>query len=298
MDELLSRIAGLSPAKREILERRIRQRTAAGVPPPPITPRAHRGWAPASFAQQRLWFLQQLAPEDASYNAPRAVRLSGTLDTAALQRALCELVGRHDTFRTRFAYNDGVLQQIIGDETLALPTIDLSELPPDWRRARADELIALEAARPFDLGSGPVIRTTLLRLADREHILLLTTHHIVSDAWSAEILFRELGQLYDAFTCGKPSPLPALPIQYADFAVWQREWLRGEVLDAHLAYWRGQLGTVTSVVEVPTDYPRAAAANTRRRAGNGNRTEAADRGADGIEPPRRRHPLHDAAGGV
>ena len=256
MDDLFERIAGLSPAKRALLELRIKQRTASAGLAQTITPRGNRRSAPASFAQQRLWFLHQLDPDDASYNVPRAIRMTGFLDAAALTQTLEELVRRHDTFRTRFAFNGGMLQQVIGQDAVPLKLIDLSDLPDDERQSRADRLMAVDAAGPFDLANGPVIRTTLLRLGEREHILLFTTHHIVSDAWSAEILFRELGELYEAFSSGRPSPLPPLPIQYADFAEWQREWLQGEVLEEQLSYWRAQLAEATSVLELPTDYPR------------------------------------------
>ena len=262
MDELLARIAGLSPAKREILRRRIQERAGSAEPARAITPRTNRGPASASFAQQRLWFLQQLEPGDPSYNVPRAIRMTGSLNSAALERALAELVRRHETFRTRFVLTDGELEQIVGEDVIPLAMIDLGDLLPDDRQSRVDRLIAAEAAAPFDLTTGPVVRTTLLRQASREHILLFTTHHIVSDAWSAAILFRELGELYDAFSNGRHSPLPPLPIQYADFAVWQREWLRGEVLEEHLSYWKSQL-TAASVLELPTDYARSADPGTR-----------------------------------
>ncbi|MEP6915791.1 MAG: condensation domain-containing protein, partial [Acidobacteriota bacterium] len=251
MDELLARISGLSPVKREILERRIQQRTVGAGVARTIAPRRTPTVAPASFAQQRLWFLHQLEPHDPTYNVPRAIRMTGLLDSAALERAFHELVRRHETFRTHFVLGDGLLEQIVGDAVIPLTRIDLDGLTEPQRHVKAQQLMAEQAAAPFDLATGPVMRTVLLRLGDRDHILLVTTHHIVSDAWSAEILFRELGALYDAFSDGRPSPLPPLPIQYGDFAAWQREWLRGDVLEEHLSYWRRQLaGASSSVLEL------------------------------------------------
>ena len=256
MDELQKRIAELSPAKRALLELRLKSERAART----ITPRTNRNSALVSFAQQRLWFLDQLEENRASYNVPRAFRLSGVLDVEALQHALNELVSRHEPFRTTFESVGGALRQIVRDESeIGLTHTDLTDLPSEEREARAKQLIRDEAGRGFDLARGPVIRAHLLRLSDNEHILLLTTHHIVSDAWSAGILFRELGDLYNAFANGQPSPLAPLSIQYADFAEWQRNWLQGDELERQLSYWRDKLDGVTGVLELPTDRPRAAA---------------------------------------
>ena len=225
-----------------------------------IKPRANRESAQVSFAQQRLWFLDQLEDNNALYNVPRALRLAGSLDIDALQRALNELVSRHEPFRTHFESADGTLRQIISDRAeIALTLSDLSHLPHEEREAQAQGVTQEEATRPFDLARGPVIRAHLLRLDEREHILLLTTHHIVSDAWSAGILFRELGELYNAFSQRKPSPLAPLPVQYADFAEWQRTWLQNEVLEQQVSYWRDKLQGMTGILELPTDYARATA---------------------------------------
>jgi amino acid adenylation domain-containing protein len=257
MEDLNQRIAALSPAKRALLEMRLKQSGAALISAPVIIPRADRHSAIVSFAQQRLWFLDQLEPNSASYNVPRAIKIEGLLDTDALSQTLNALVARHEPFRTRFASVDGTVRQIIDDEAqIDLPVLDLRDLPADERDAKARQLSAKEAARPFNLAHGPVIRSRVLRLGEREHILLLTTHHIVSDAWSAGILFRELGELYDAFASGQPSTLAPLPIQYADFAEWQRQWLQGEVLEEQLAYWQQQLDGATSTLNLPTDRPR------------------------------------------
>lgn len=255
MDELNKRISSLSPAKRALLERRLKE-GGAKLTTETITRRADRGAAPASFSQQRLWFLHQLESDEAAYNVPRAIRLRGSLDVAALRRALAEIVQRHDVLRTHFANVDGQLQQLVTSDDVPLAVIDLSHLPHVERESQTESLMAAEATRPFDLAHGPVMRTTLLRLGEEEHVLLLTSHHIVSDGWSAEILFRELGALYDAFVDGKPSPLTPLPIQYADFAAWQKEWLQGAVLEEQLGYWKKQLAGVNGVLTLPTDHSR------------------------------------------
>jgi len=257
MEELTERIAGLSPAKRALLELRLQKSGANRSPAASITRRAHRDWAAVSFAQQRLWFLDKIEPDRASYNVPRAIRLRGAIDVKALERSFDELLARHEPLRTHFSSVDGTLRQIISAEArLPLQIINLSNLTNEAREARAQELAKEEAARPFDLEQGPVIRAQLLRLGEQEHILLLTTHHIVSDAWSTGILFAELQALYNAFANGQSSPLLPLSIQYADFAEWQRHWLQGEVLEEQLSYWRKQLDGVRGILELPTDHPR------------------------------------------
>src|SRR5215217_3411881 len=259
MEELSSRIAQLSPAKRALLELRLKQGGTREAQP--IPPRTNPTSAEVSFAQQRLWFLDQFEENRALYNVPRALRLSGALDIPALQRTLTELVSRHEPFRTYFASVDGALRQIISEKAeLPLQRIDLFG---DEREGRATQIIREESLRPFDLARGPIIRATLLRLDKHEHILLLCTHHIVSDAWSAGILFRELEALYNAFSMAQPSPLAPLQIQYADYAEWQRKWLQGEVLETQLSYWKNQLQNVTGILDLPTDRPRAAGQPSR-----------------------------------
>src|SRR2546422_2281076 len=202
----------------------------------------------------------------------RHTRCSRDWSSDVCSSDLNELVLRHEPLRTYFESRDGSLQQIISEDAhTALSIVDLSSLPADDREAKANELAREEAGRAFDLAHGPVIRATLLRLKvqedeqeqEQEHILLLTTHHIVSDAWSAGILFRELGELYNAFASGQPSPLPPLAVQYADFAEWQRDWLQGETLDRQLSYWRKQLDGVTGVLDLPTDHPRSSVQTSR-----------------------------------
>jgi amino acid adenylation domain-containing protein len=252
MEDLQKRIGELSPAKRALLERRLNQSASQT-----IKPRANPSSATASFAQQRLWFLDRLEENRALYNVPRALRLIGRLDVEALAGTLNELVARHEPFRTHFEMVDGTLRQIISDKAdIGLTHIDLRDVAGQEREARAKELVRNEALRPFDLRRGPVIRATLVRIDEQDHIFLLTTHHIVSDAWSAGILFQELSDVYNAFANGDRSPLRPLAIQYADFAEWQRRWLQGDVLDRQLSYWRNKLDGVTGVLELPTDYPR------------------------------------------
>ncbi len=235
------------------------RRTEAGVQAPPIRPVPRDREIPLSFAQQRLWFLDQLAPNSPLYNIPDAVRITGPLDVGVLERSLNEIVRRHEVLRTTFAAVEGRPIQVIAPELhLPLPIVDLRSLPKARREAEALRLATEEAQRPFDLARGPLIRALLLRLDEEEHIALLTVHHTVSDGWSTGVFMGEMAALYEAFAAGKPSPLPELPIQYADFAVWQREWLQGEVLERQLAYWKEQLAGLPPILELPTDRPRPA----------------------------------------
>ncbi|HEX2569410.1 MAG TPA: amino acid adenylation domain-containing protein [Polyangia bacterium] len=219
-----------------------------------ITPIPRDGELPLSFAQQRLWFLDRLAPGSPFYNIPVAVRVTGALSVEALERSLGEVVRRHEALRTRFETREAEgrrVQRIAPRLDLPLARVDLAPLPEDVREARALALAREEAQRPFDLEHGPLLRATLLGLGPEDHVLLLTMHHIVSDGWSMDVLVRELGALYPALAEGRPAPLPALSIQYADYAAWQREWLAGDVLDRQLAYWKRQLGGALPVLELP-----------------------------------------------
>jgi amino acid adenylation domain-containing protein len=215
--------------------------------------------APASFAQERLWFLDRMQGASGIYNVPAALRLSGALDAAALERALGEIVRRHEALRTTFAEADGVAVQVIAPFAgFALAVEDLFALAADAREAEVRRRAAEDAARPFDLAAGPLFRATLLRLADDEHVLLFCIHHVVSDGWSMGVLFRELSALYEAFRDGRPSPLPAPRTQYADFAERQRAELDGETLDRQLAYWKTALAGAPAMLELPADHPRPA----------------------------------------
>ncbi|HZI13363.1 MAG TPA: condensation domain-containing protein, partial [Myxococcus sp.] len=212
--------------------------------------------AELSSAQQRLWFLDQYQPGSALYNIPEALRLEGEVDAAALERAFTALVRRHESLRTTFEPREGGPVQIINPAApCRLAVEDLRHLPPREREAEALRLAREEARRPFDLSRGPLLRTRLLRLAEREHLLLVTLHHIISDGWSTAVLIREVARLYEAFCQGRPSPLPELPLQYADFARWQREHLHGEVLERQLAWWKRQLEGAPPALELPTDWP-------------------------------------------
>ncbi|HEY6349972.1 MAG TPA: non-ribosomal peptide synthase/polyketide synthase [Candidatus Angelobacter sp.] len=211
---------------------------------------------PLSFAQQRLWFLHQLEPTSDFYNVPVAIRVYGPLDADVLRKCCNEMVYRHEILRTSFPIRNGEpVQQI--DQAVARPleVTDLSQLPPERAEAEAREIIAREAQRPFDLSRGPLFRVSLLRLGKEQQILLFNMHHVVVDGWSFAIFTRELAVLYEAFLAGHSSPLPPLSLQYADYALWQREWLSGEPLESQLMYWRQQLSGV-SPLQLQTDYPR------------------------------------------
>nr|WP_244239402.1 non-ribosomal peptide synthetase [Corallococcus carmarthensis] len=224
---------------------------------PPLRPSSHEGALPLSFAQQRLWFLDQLTPGDASYNIPTALRLTGRVDVESLRRAFEALVARHESLRTTFHEHQGqATQHIHAPGAWTLPRIDVSNLPEEQREAEARRRVAEDAHQPFHLERGPLLRTALVRLGEAEHLLLVTMHHIVSDGWSMGVLVRELVTLYAAFTQGAAPALSPLPLQYADFAAWQRQWLQGETLDAQLGYWKQQLAGAPSALELLTDHPR------------------------------------------
>jgi amino acid adenylation domain-containing protein len=226
----------------------------------PIRSVGRKGPLPLSFAQQRLWFLDQLQPGSPLYSIPGAFSVRGVLDVGALEQSLGALVQRHEPLHTTFATHDEQPVQII-DPTLplALPVIDLSQIADDrLREAEVERLAREESRRPFHLQYGPLVRATLLRLNAGEHVLLLTLHHIVADGWSAEIFFNELDAYYIARRTGTAVQLPDLPIQYADYAAWQQEWLQGEVLEQQLAFWREQLSGAPPLLELPLDHPRPA----------------------------------------
>lgn len=211
---------------------------------------------PASFAQQRLWFLNQLAPDNPFYNVSAAIQLTGKLNLSALEQSFNEIVRRHESLRTTFALLEGQVVQVISPElTLAVNAIALQHLPPSPRDQEAQQLATLAAAEPFDLTTGPLLRVSVLQLSELESILLLNFHHIVADGWSIGILLGELGALYTAFAHQQPSPLPDLPLQYADFAEWQHQWLQGELLETQLSYWQQQLQHL-SPLNLPSDRPR------------------------------------------
>jgi len=235
------------------------QGTKQGLSAPPIKSVPREGELPVSFAQQRLWFLDKLEPDSPLYNIPTGYQLKGKLDINALNQAIQELVQRHENLRTTFKATDGKPGLEIADLlTIPMPLIDLSESPEPEREPIALKLATEDVKRPFDLSEGPLLRLKLFRITTEHHIVILTMHHIISDGWSSGILIREVAALYQAFANEKASPLPALKIQYADFAHWQRNWLQGEVLENQLTYWKTQLSESPTVLELPTDFPRPA----------------------------------------
>ncbi|MBL0696563.1 non-ribosomal peptide synthase/polyketide synthase, partial [Comamonas sp. JC664] len=242
-----------------LLAARIDSGSRPSASAPPLLPVSREGQLPLSFAQQRLWFIDQLEPGSAAYNIPTAVLLEGDLQPALLQQALEALTLRHESLRTTFVAQSGdAAQHILPRIDVPLPLVDLSGLAQAEQDAQTRRLVSEEAQRPFDLAKGPLLRGRLFRLAPERHVLVLTLHHIVSDGWSMGVLIRELGALYLSLAQGTPSPLLPLPVQYADFAAWQRGWLHGPVLQAQLDFWRNQLTGAPPILELPTDRPRPA----------------------------------------
>ncbi len=223
----------------------------------PLVRADREGPRPVSFAQQRLWLTEQIEGAGAAYNLPGAIRVDGALNVPALEAAIGEIVRRHHVLRTRFVTVDDQPMQVVEPAgRWLLEVVDLRGVPDHRRDAEVARLAREEARRAFDLGRAPLLRVRLLRVDDAAHVVLFTMHHVVSDAWSMGVLVRELVELYGAFSEGRPSPLPELPVQYADFAEWQRGWLQGERLDAQLAYWRRQLGARPAPLALPLDRPR------------------------------------------
>ncbi|ALN80262.1 non-ribosomal peptide synthetase [Lysobacter antibioticus] len=254
--------ADIELLKLELLRRRLNKSATPAAQPDGARPiaRADRdGELPLSWAQQRMWFLDRLdQAAGEAYHVPAALRLKGRLDRLALQSALDRIVARHENLRTRFIGVDGSARQQIAPEQIGFVLVDhdLRALAPAEREAEATRLGRDEALAAFDLAAGPLIRGRLLRVGDDEHILLVTQHHIISDGWSMGVLVREVSALYTAFTQGRADPLPALPVQYADYAVWQRQWLQGEALQKHIDFWRTHLGGAPTLLELPGDRPR------------------------------------------
>ena len=225
----------------------------------PLVPTSRSANLPLSFAQQRLWFLERLIPNNPFYNIPLALNLTGSIDLVALDRTFNEIVRRHEALRTSIAIESGQPVQVIHPTlTIPVPVIDLAQLPPAEREIRARQLTNQAAREPFNLATDPLLRVKLLRLEETRSILLLTLHHIVADGWSLGVLIQEIAALYPAFASNRPSPLLELPIQYADFAYWQRQCLQGEFLATQLGYWQQQLDGI-SLLNLPTDRPRLAA---------------------------------------
>jgi hypothetical protein len=259
MNNLTERIAALSPERRALLEKQLAVNHEKSLNLQIITRRPPGAFCPLSIDQEHLWFLDQVNPGSYTYNISASFHLAGPLDRAALEQSFNEVVRRHESLRTTFSSVDGQPHQVIAPSlTLELPRIDLGHVPEAERYEVLKRRLAQEAQKPFSLSEGPLIRATLFRLGDTEHRLLMTLHHIVTDRWSYALLWQELSVLYEAFSKGLPSPLPELPIQFADYALWQRQWLKGEVLETRLSYWRKQLAGASFVLELPTDRPRPA----------------------------------------
>jgi thioesterase domain-containing protein/acyl carrier protein len=250
----------LAERKAEILAFLQQANAATNTQLPPLLPVTRDGNLPLSLAQERLWFLEQLTPGTSVYNLVLAFRLTGSLNQTAMEQSLREIVRRQEILRTSFPAVDGQPIPIISPESsLRLPVIDLRELPTSERDAQAQRLANEEARQPFDLAQEPLWRVKLLCLAEEEHLFVLTLHHIISDGWSFSVFLRELTELYKAFAAGEPSPLPELPIQYADFASWQRQWLQGERLESQLNYWKQQLSGNVPPLQLPTARPYSTA---------------------------------------
>jgi len=249
--------AELVQRKEEIIAFLRRFGDATGDSRTPIVPVPRHGEMPLSFAQQRMWFADQWEPGNPAFNISTALRLTGPLDIVALEQCFNRVIERHEVLRTRFVAVDGRPQQVVAPALkLSLPVVDLSLMPETEREAEARRLAAVDARWSFDLARGPLVRAAVLRLSSEEHVLLLNMHHIVSDGWSSEVLVSEMEALYLGEVTGEEVPLPELPIQYCDFAVWQREWMQGEVLERQLAYWKEQLGDAPRVLDLPIDRPR------------------------------------------
>ncbi|MEN2989764.1 amino acid adenylation domain-containing protein [Tistrella sp. BH-R2-4] len=224
---------------------------------PPLVPAPRDGPVPLSFSQERLWFLDRLEPESRAYHVPRVLRITGPLDLAALEAAFDAMIERHEILRTTFPFRDGQpVQQINPHQPFRLPVTDLRHLAGDAREAEAARIVDDRNRRLFDLENGPLLRVSLLRLEDEVSIFMWMQHHMLHDGWSQNVFFHDLAAFYTAFARGEPSPLPPLPIQFADYVIWQRNWMQGPVLEAHLAYWRAVLGAEADAPDLPFDRPR------------------------------------------
>ncbi|HIK07100.1 MAG TPA: AMP-binding protein [Trichormus sp. M33_DOE_039] len=255
--QLESRIAALPPEKRALFEKLLRQQ-ASSKSIQFISPRSENTELPLSLAQERLWFLHQLDPSNSAYNIAISWQLVGKLQIPTLLASLQTIIQRHESLRTAFSSQEGKpYQEISPTVNLQLPVIDLQDLPPQQQAQAVQDLAKLEASQPFDLTQASLMRVKLIRLAPDRATLLLTLHHIIADGWSRGILLRELAACYRAFINGEQPSLPVLSIQYADFALWQREWLQREEMTVQLAYWQQKLAALPTL-ELPTDYPRTA----------------------------------------
>jgi amino acid adenylation domain-containing protein len=257
MRDLTERIASLSPEQRALFEAKLKKRGLNVQPPDTIPRRKQQNYCRLSFDQERIWVVDQMEPGNPAYNIFSVSRLNGAIDVPLMERALNEIIRRHEVMRTTFVAIDGEPRQVIAPSLFVpLELIDLRSLPPEERQRQVALVLNEETSRPFDLAQGPLVRFGLVRVEDEEYVLHYTMHHTVTDRWSGDIIEAEMVAIYMAFAEGQPSPLPELPIQFADFAEWQRDWLQGEVLKAQIAYWREQLEGISHVLELPADHPR------------------------------------------
>jgi hypothetical protein len=256
-DAVQRRLESLSPAQRALLEQRLMERRMAAARANAIAPRPQDGPAPLSYAQELLYLLTQVFDDGIAYNAPGAFQLKGPLDLGLLRRALEALTERHAILRTTYAMIAGHPVQLVGDVTpVEINLIDLRSRSADEQHSESQRILKEESRFRFNLETGPVMRPTAIRLADDQHILMLNMHHIATDGYSRTAIYRDLTVLYEAFANGLPSPLPPLRIQYADYAVWQRNWLDQGVADAQLEYWKRKLVRAPSRLDLPTDFLR------------------------------------------
>jgi alpha-ketoglutarate-dependent taurine dioxygenase len=246
-----------SSNRRELIDRLLKAK-GINLPEAETIPRRPDGKpCPLSFAQERLWFVDQLNPRSPAYNLCRALCLTGRLEVGALKRSLNRIVARHEVLRTCFVQRVGSpFQQVLETLELDLPVIDLSELTSEQRRQQSHQISTAEANSGFDLSRAPLLRALLIREAEQEHVLVVTMHHIISDGWSIGVMVRELGEIYRAEIERREAKIEELQVQYGDYAEWQREWLKGEVLEQELGYWKEQLADAPHILDLPTDYPR------------------------------------------
>ncbi|MEH2239777.1 amino acid adenylation domain-containing protein [Nostoc sp.] len=270
MSDILKRLEALSPEKRELVLQKLKKQQQSpqnnGRLTPPLTPVSREQPLPLSFAQQRLWFLDQLEGENCVYNVPFFWEINGFLNRSALEQAITAIVQRHEVLRTTFSFVDESPIQIIhAHPQLTMQVVDWRQLTEENQLSKAQQLATEELQQPFDLSNPPLLRVKLLQLTDQSHLLLLVIHHIVCDGWSMDIFRRELFSFYTAFCAGELSPLTELPLQYADFAHWQRQWLQGKGLETQLNYWQKQLAEVPPLLELPTDRTRPSVQSFRGR---------------------------------
>ena len=266
MKDLSARIAALNAEQRAVFEAALKAKglRAPQVDQIPRRPREDTNLFPTSIDQERLWFIEQLQPGNAAYNIFSASRIKGPLDATVMERVVNELVARHEVLRTTFTVVDDQPMQFIHPKIyVKLTPFDLQSLPLEEREQEALRLVTEDFSRPFDLEQGPLVRVGLIRLAENDHVLHQNMHHTVTDRWSGAIFEQETGILYEAFAKGKPSPLPPLPIQYADYALWQRSLTESEIYRKQAAYWKRRLAGVPYVLEVPADFPRPPMQNFR-----------------------------------